>query len=251
MAFRFLPLVCLLLLGFAPDDERPALPVTDTTDATIKAYTEGESRAPYFVQLHDKPVAGQFWETGSDSYDIDSSTRWQVSKLDGRVAIVEQQLKVDAEMFKSDYVLAYRVNLDAEAGTPNVTKAWIGKPGEDPTEITVQEAPADIEQPKDKPAEDLDETIEDFAAIKLGGGTWAGKLYTRVYGKEISQVWIASEGWFGGIIKVTAGDYTNQLRAFGTDAEPILKLPADILKDSTPKEDPKDVPGDGEPAKDD
>ena len=117
--------------------------------------------------------------------------------------------------------------------------------------VLIEVAPADIEQPKDKPAEDLDETIEDFAAIKLGGGTWAGKLYTRVYGKEISQVWIASEGWFGGIIKVTAGDYTNQLRAFGTDAEPILKLPADILKDSTPKEDPKDVPGDGEPAKDD
>ncbi|MCB9893528.1 MAG: hypothetical protein H6839_03665 [Planctomycetes bacterium] len=251
MAFRFLPLVCLLLLGFAPDDERPELPVTDTTDATIKAYKDGESKAPYFVQLHDKPAVGQFWETGSDSYDIDTSTRWQVSKLDGQTAIIEQQLKVDADMFKSDYVIAYRVRLDAGEGKPNVSKAWIGKPGEDPAEITVQEAPPDTEVPEEKPAEDLDETIEDFAAMKLGGGTWAGKLYTRVYGKEISQIWIASEGWFGGVIKLTAGDYTNQLRSFGSDAEPILKLTDEMLKDPPPKEDSKDGPGDDEPAKDD
>ena len=250
---RLLPLLCLVML-LAPDDAEP-LPVVDTTDSVIKGYTDGTSSAPYFVLLHEKPVAGQFWKTGSDSYEITSSTQWQITKVEGQVALVEQRLKMDAEMFKSDYVLGFRVKLDAGAGKPNVTKAWIGKPGQEATPVTVKQPPPEPDQPAKEPEPDPDETTEDFAALKLGGGSWAGKLYTRVYGKEISQVWIATEGWFGGVIKVTSGDYTNELQSFGSDGTSIMtwgeEVLEEVLKEDPAPEKPPDTPEEDAPDKDD
>lgn len=37
------------------------------------------------------------------------------------------------------YILAYQIDAWAEAGKPNVKRAWIGRPGEEPQEIEVME----------------------------------------------------------------------------------------------------------------
>ena len=75
---RLIPLLLpLLLCGFFGDGDEPKkpLPQVDTTDDTIKSYTGGKTLAPYKIALHDGPKAGQYWEVGSDSYDIDSTSR--------------------------------------------------------------------------------------------------------------------------------------------------------------------------------
>lgn len=219
LALLVLPVLC----GF--QDEKPpapALPVKDTTDETIKAYIDGKSLAPYAIPLHDSPKAGQYWETGSDSYEIESSTRRQVSRLDGDFALVEQRLKLSSEMFKSDYVIAYRVNLKPEKGKPQITRAWIGKPGEKPKLIKVREMPV---QPAETPREDKDEG-EEFKDLELAGATWKGRLYTHEFDDMTTKLWVAEGGYFDAIIKTTAGDdYLEDLRAFGSDAEPLLQWP--------------------------
>ena len=219
LALLMLPVLC----GFQ-DEKPPAppLPVKDTTDETIKAYIDGKSLAPYAIPLHDSPKAGQYWETGSDSYEIESSTRRQVSRLDGDFALVEQRLKLSSEMFKSDYVIAYRVRLKPERGKPQITRAWIGKPGEKPQLITVREMPV---QQAETPKEDKDKG-EEFKDLELAGATWKGRLYTHKFDDMTTKLWVAEGGWFDAIIKTTAGDdYLEDLRAFGSDAEPLLQWP--------------------------
>jgi hypothetical protein len=37
-----------------------------------------------------------------------------------------------------------------------------------------------------------------------------------------SKVWMADNGWFGGMVKMEAGGSATVLTAFGTDAKPLL-----------------------------
>lgn len=240
-AFVLSALLCLpLLCGFGDAEPEPAPPppVKDTTDDTIQAYLDGKSLAPWAIPLHDSPKAGQYWETGSDSYEIESSTRRQVSRVDGDFALVEQRLKLSSEMFKSDYVIAYRVNLKPEKGKPQVTRAWIGKPGEKPKLIKVREMPpAKAVAPEEKQDEG-----EAFKDLELAGATWKGRLYTRKIEDETTKLWVAEGGWFDAIIKTTVGeDYLEQLQAFGHDGEPILQWPEGAAWQTV---------GDEQPAKD-
>lgn len=208
--------------GGKPPAPPPPLPVKDTSDDIIKGYLDGESLAPWAIPLHADPKAGQYWETGSDSYEIESTTRRQVSRVDGDLVLVEQRLKLKAEMFKSDYVLAFRVNLKPEKGKPQITRAWIGKPGEKPKLIKVREMPV---QPAETPKEDKDKG-EEFKDLELAGATWKGRLYTHKFDDMTTKLWVAEGGWFDAIIKTTAGDdYLEDLRAFGSDAEPLLQWP--------------------------
>ena len=217
-------LALLLLFCFlAGEGDAPA--VKDTTDDTIKSYTSAKALAPHTIAIHEDPAAGQYWEVGSDSYDITSSTRWQISKLEGGRALVEQHTKLSSEMFKSDYVIGYRIELKPEPGKPQVTKAWIGKPGAKPTEIFVRDLPEKqpeaVEGPKG----------EDFKDLELAGGKWAGKLYTDTADDMTTKIWVADAGWFNKTVKTTVdADYEEKLTAYGTDAKPILDWPEDVLR---------------------
>lgn len=212
-----------------PEIEDPkfkrVLPLKDTTDDTIKAYTDGKSLAQHTIAIHDDPQAGQYWEVGSDSYGITSSTRWQITKVEGGSALVEQHLKMTAEMFKSDYVLGYRIELKPEEGKLQVTKAWIGKPGEKPQEVTVRELP---KKPAAKGAEPKGIS---FTELELAGKKWDGKLYTDVTDEITTRIWVGDGGWFNAIIKTTVDEeYEEKLTATGSDAKAILDWPEDALK---------------------
>jgi hypothetical protein len=223
----------LLLCAFVQDGEdevedpefKPLLPVKDTTDDTIKSYTDARALAPHTIAIHDEPAPGQYWEIGSDSYDITTSTRWQVTKLEGGRALVEHHMKLSAEMFKSDYVLAYRIQLKPEQGKPQVTKAWIGKPGAKPTEIFVRDMPEKVPPAPEEPKG------EDFKDLELAGGKWSGKLYTDKTDDITTKIWVADGGWFSKVVKTTVdADYEEKLAAYGTDAKAILEWPEDVLK---------------------
>lgn len=229
----FLP---LLLCGFLGDgdkpenpEKKPPLPQLDTTDVTIRGYTEGTDKAPWFIALHSDPKAGQYWEVGSDSFEIQTSTRWQVTQVSDETALIEQRIKLDAEMFKSDYVIAYRVDLSPEEGEPMITRAWIAEPGRKPQRIKVSEMPAKdpakkAEKPDDKA--DPEDEGEAFKDLELAGGVWAGKLFTRKFDDMTTKLWVAETGWFDKVVKTTAGDdYEQKLQAFGYDATALLIWP--------------------------
>ncbi|MHC4841194.1 MAG: hypothetical protein ACYTDT_09605 [Planctomycetota bacterium] len=182
---------------------------TDSSQMTLDALTE----ATYWVQVHADPVAGQYWETEMEMSGMLMTTRWQVTKVDGDTAIVENQMKMDSEYMVSDYVLAYEVNLAAGEGEANVTKAWKGLPGEAGTEMDIMAKP----EPVCGGCAPEQET-EEFTGFEAAGGTFEGTIYITEYAKT----WMASNGWFNGMVKMEAGGNTSLLTAMGEDAEGIL-----------------------------
>lgn len=195
---------------------------TDSTDMMMQGYIDGQQEAMYMVQLHDDPVAGQYWETSYTMAGVGTTTtRWQVAKVDGDTAIVEQQTKMEGDYSMYDYVIAYEVDttVDETAGDANVTKAWIGKPGEKPQEIGVMAKP---EATCGGEAPEYEMTEEEFTDIAMADGTWSGTLTTIKGDGWESKTWKADNGWFGGIIKTESGGMVTELTAWGEDAEPLL-----------------------------
>lgn len=188
---------------------------TDATQSTIESYVDGTRAADNTVTVHGDVQEGQYWETTMDSNGMTMITRWQVASKDGDMAVVEQQNKLESEYSSHNYVLAYEVDLTAEG--PNVTRAWIGKPGEAPTELEVPE-------PQDGPTGDTPEmetTTEDFER-EIAGGNWEGTLTTTVMNGSESKTWVADNGWFNGMVRNEAGGIVTELTSYGTDAEPLL-----------------------------
>src|SRR5690606_13959234 len=105
--------------------------------------------------------------------------------IDGEVAVIESQNKIDSEFMISNYVLAYQVNLKAAEGEANVIKAWIGHPGKEATEIKVMQKPeAAGDEGDDGGSVDYEMTEEDFKDLELAGRKWSGKLHS-----------VSGEGW--------------------------------------------------------
>jgi hypothetical protein len=187
----------------------------DSTQSTIDMYLNGTMKASFWVQVHADAAVGQYWETTMEMSGMTMTNRWQVAAKDGDVVVVENQNKMDSEYAVSDYVIAYQVDTTKEAGEVNVTAAWIGKPGEKGQEIEVMEKP---EATCGGCAGTQPET-EDFS-VEIAGGNWEGTRYITEYGSS----WIASNGWFNGLVRSddADGNVTMELSAFGDDAEPLL-----------------------------
>lgn len=227
MKMTFLLLCLALLIAFSdgePDKDDPefrkVFPRKDTTDDIIRGYTEGDKLAPDFVHLHADAKAGQYWELFSDSLDIETTVCRQVSRIDGDFALIERRLITKAEMFQSDYVLAFRVNLKAENGKPNIDRAWIGKPDEAPALIKVRERKGEPGKP-DEPGKGVP-----FEGLELGGNVWRGELYISVADEMTTKIWVGEGGYFDAIVKTSVDDdYLEQLKSYGGDADDLLLWP--------------------------
>lgn len=248
-------LPALLLCGFAPEKEPDVPPPekeaekkaekkarqgTDMTEMMVNNIKE----VSYLISVHKDPKAGQYWETQMEGHGMTMTTRWQVAKVDGSTATIEHQNKSEAEWGWHDYVIVYQIDLSKEEGKANVTSAWIGATGKQGKKVDVMKAPKDQD---DDPA-DYKQAEEDFADLELAGKKWSGKkMTTKGEGWE-SNIWMATDGWFGGMIKMEAAGMVTQLTAFGTDAKSLLTLPQedaktdDAPKKDAPKEAPKDTP---------
>ncbi|MBZ0136042.1 MAG: hypothetical protein K8I27_06680 [Planctomycetes bacterium] len=235
-------MLCLpLLIAFSdgePDKDDPefrkVFPRKDTTDEIIKSYTGGTKRAPDFLVVHADPKAGQYWELFSDSLDIETTVRRQVSRIDGDFALIERRMTTRAEMFQSDYVIAFRVNLKAEAGKPNIDRAWIGKPDEAPTLIKVRER-----KDTDALPAEAKKSVP-FEGLELAGNIWRGELFISVDEEMTTQIWVAEGGYFDAIVKTTVDDdYLEQLRSYGGDADDLMLWPEKWQEAGAPQDPPK------------
>ncbi len=193
----------------------------DGSQSTIDMYVNGTMKASYWVQVHAEPAAGQYWEMSYEMSGMKNVTRWQVTKIDGSTAIIENQMKMDSEYMVSDYTIAYEVNLGAAEGEANVTKAWIGKTGEAPKEIQVMEKPAPACGGCTGATADVKE--EAFTDLEMAGMKFSGKIWITNAGGTESKTWMADNGWFNKIIKMESGSFSQSLTAAGTDAAPLLK----------------------------
>jgi hypothetical protein len=237
---RTLLILCLpLLCAFADADPaegdpefEKVFPRKDTTDEIIKGYTDGDKLAPDFIALHKDPKAGQYWELHSDSLDIETTIRSQVSRVEEEYALVERRMTVKAELFQSDYVLALRVKLKAEKGKSNVDRAWVGKPDAEPALIKVRERKPGLE-----PEGEARKGIP-FEGLELAGNIWRGELFISAAEEMTTRIWVGEGGYFDAIVKTTVDDdYLEQLRAYGGDADDQLIWPKDWQNTGQPEEE--------------
>jgi hypothetical protein len=243
-------LLALLLCGFGPgkegeepepkpetEEEEEAGGAMDMSQSTIDMYVNGTIKASYWVVVHKDPKAGQYWETFYEAYGTKTTNRWQVASVDGDTAVVENQMKMNSAYAKSNYVLAYEVNLKAEQPKDggkieaNVTKAWIGLPGKEGKEIKVMEVPEPVAG--GAPAAKVEMNEEEFKDLELGGGKWSGKKMTMKGDGWEYTAWTADKGWFGGVIKTETSGMTIALKAFGEDSKALLELPEEKEADKT------------------
>lgn len=193
-------------------EEDPAPRKVDQTQATIEAYLRGDVKAPATVALHNDAAVGHYWELATTVSGITTITRWQVSAVTATGAVVEYQTRVEGPEVQSNYVIAMAVDTAKAAGQPNVTGAWIGRPGEIGQEIQVGSAMAAVGST----------TQEPFEGVSLAGGSWHGTLHTTATDNGDVKVWRAANGWFDGTIKIEAGENVTELSSFGTNAAPLL-----------------------------
>lgn len=196
----------------------------------VDGYKAGTSKASYAVALHADAKAGQYWEVKTSSefsgYKSENTDKWQVAAVTADGPIVEQF------MGSMGIVLAYLVDTTVSAEDSwkkgNVKKAWVGKPGDAPAEITIMEVPK-AGEPGPAPEKNYTDKTEDFKDVEIAGGKWSGKMFWMKMndGSMESSTWTADNGWFNKVVKqetkMTAGTSTMILSKFGEDGKGWLK----------------------------
>ncbi|MCA8915066.1 MAG: hypothetical protein KDB90_06605 [Planctomycetes bacterium] len=200
---------------------------TDMADMMIKMYTDGQQKASPFVALHSFVSVGQYWEVTSNFGGQESVNKWQVT---AKAKGTKSEFIVENDMGMG-YILAYQVDSWAEAGKPNVKKAWIGKTGEEPQEIEVMEWEATTGG--NAPAFNGIVLKEDFKAVKMAGKDFDGELVIVKSDGNTTKTWTAENGWFSKVIKMEMnGDVVMELTgvSFDEKVEAWLKWEADEKK---------------------
>ncbi|MCA8937554.1 MAG: hypothetical protein KDB68_15260 [Planctomycetes bacterium] len=187
-------------------------------DATIKMYTDGTMKAAPFVAMHSFVSVGQYWEVTNNFGGMKSVNKWQVS---AKAAGTKSEFIVESDNGQG-YILAYQIDAWAGAGKPNVTKAWIGKAGEEPKEIKIMEwkkaeggatAPSGIV------------LTEEFSDIEMCGESFNGDLTTVKSDGNTTKTWIAENGWFNKLIKMEMnGDTVMELTGCDFNEKPEVWL---------------------------
>jgi hypothetical protein len=156
---------------------------------------QSERVAPAYLPLHEVVLVGHIWHVEVDTGSGTATEQWQVVDKIGRSEFIVEHLNAKGD------VTAYQVDSWAEAGKPNVRKAWVGKPGEAPKEITVA-----TEMPKaDEPGFIL---RGKFNGVEMAGKKFNGEVVTVRDGGVSTKTWIADEGWFDRVIRKDVNDKT-------------------------------------------
>jgi hypothetical protein len=195
----------------------------DVADMIIKGYVDGTSKASPWVVLHSFVSVGQYWEVTSNFGGNKSVNKWQVA---AKAKGTKSEFIIENDMGMG-YVLAYQVDAWAEAGKPNVKKAWIGKPGDEPTEIEIME----WTEPTGGEAATVNGLVlrEDFG-LEMCKKEFEGELVTVSADGSKTRTWTAENGWFNKVIKMEMnGDVVVELTGVSFDEaiEPWLKWEAD------------------------
>lgn len=197
---------------------------SSAADATIDMYENGQMKASPFVAIHSFVAVGQYWEVTNNFGGVKSVNKWQVS---AKAAGTKSQFIVENDMGQG-YILAYQVDAWAEAGSPNVKKAWIGKPGELPSEIEIMEWKKGEATEAAKPGGIV--LTEEFSDVEMCEFSFEGDLTTVKSDGNTTKMWVAENGWFGKVIKMEMnGDTLMELtdRSFEEKPEVWLKWEKD------------------------
>jgi hypothetical protein len=188
-------------------------------DATIKMYTDGTIKVSPMIAMHSFVSVGQYWEVTSNFGGNKSVTKWQVA---AKAKGTKSEFIVENDMGQG-YILAYQIDAWAKAGTNNVKKAWIGKKGEKPKEIKLTELKKG-EAGEAKPAGFV--LHEDFKQLEMCDFKFDGEKTIIKDDGHTTETWVADNGWFGKLIKMTSdGKTVMELtgRSFDEKIEPWLK----------------------------
>ena len=199
-------------------------PATDMADMMVNMYVDGQQKAFPYVVLHEFVAVGQYWETTSTFGGTSSVNKWQVT---AKAAGTKSEFIVENDMGQG-YVLAYQVDAWAEQGKPNVSKAWIGKPGEEPKEVELMQ----WDTASSGAAGEFNGIVlrEDFSGVKMAGKEFEGELVIVKSDGSTTKTWSASNGWFSKVIKMEMnGDTVVELTGvkFEEKPEAWLKWEAD------------------------
>ncbi|MCC7509139.1 MAG: hypothetical protein IT464_07165 [Planctomycetes bacterium] len=172
---------------------------TDVAQEMIDRYLNGTQKASAWVALHETVSVGQMWHVESDFGAGKSTDKWQVVAKPAKSEFIIENLSAQG------VVLAYEVDAWADAGTPNVKKAWIGKEGAEPKEIKVAEWKAGMGEAADAPGIVV---REDFANVEMGGKKFDGEVIIVKDSGNTTRTWIAKNGWFSKVIRMDMNDKT-------------------------------------------
>ncbi len=174
-----------------------------------KEYLDGKREAPNNVPVPGTLGVGQIWEVSFKKGDKTGKESLQVVHRIRRNLIIEH-LTADG------FVMAYEIDRSRKPEQGNVSRAWIGKKGDVPTEIKVGKGWAMPDA-----SNWTSGSSEPFSDVEMGGKKWTGFVYT----KGGSKAWVAERGYFNGIIKTTGGDKEWQLERadFHEKVKPFLK----------------------------
>lgn len=181
-----------------PKEEPKAEPV-DQAAAMVKLYTDGTISASPWIALHSVVSVGQIWHVESDFGAGKYTDMWQVVKRTGRSTVIVEHCNGQG------VVLAYEVDAWAEKGKPNVSRAWVGKKGDEPKEIKL----AQWKEGGSATSTTAGITLKEaFADVELAGKKFKGELVITKDSGNTTKVWIADNGWFNNLIRMDMNDKT-------------------------------------------
>lgn len=188
---------------------------SDMAEMMINMYLDGTQKASPWVAMHSVVHVGQLWEVTSNFGGQQSVNKWQVSS---KAPGTKSEFIVENDMGQG-YIIAYQVDAWAEVGKPNVSKAWIGKPGEEPQEIEIMEWKPATDGETAKPNGIV--LTEEYSNLEMAGGTFEGDLTTVKADGNTTKTWMADNGWFNKLIKMESnGDVVMELTGYDFNEKP-------------------------------
>lgn len=192
---------------------------TDIAAMIIQQYVDGNQKASPWIALHETVNVGQQWHVESDFGQGASVDKWQAVAKPGKSEFIVEHLSAQG------VVIAYQVDAWAEAGEPNVKKAWIGKEGDEPKEIKIAEWKKGAGEAAEAPGIVV---REDYKDLELAGKKFSGELSTIKDAGNTTKIWMASSGWFNKLIRMDYNGKTNMkviVAKFDEKVETFLKWP--------------------------
>ncbi|MBX3460365.1 MAG: hypothetical protein KF696_10460 [Planctomycetes bacterium] len=193
---------------------------TDIAAMIIKQYLDGNQKAAPWIAIHETVNVGQQWHVESDFGQGPSVDKWQIVAKPGKSEFIVEHLSGQG------VVIAYQVDAWAEAGEPNVRKAWIGKEGEEPQEIKVAEWQKSTGGTKGEEPGFVMKAK--FYNVEMAGKKFEGETITIKETDWSSRTWIADNGWFNKVIRMDYNDKTQMkviAAKFDEKVDTFLKWP--------------------------
>lgn len=160
----------------------------------VDEYKSGKRQGEAYVPMHDVVAGWQRWEVTKTIQGKKVVEKWTVAK------VLTRQFTAFVERDMGYYHLGYEVDLKVpraeQALKGNVRRAFIGREGWEPREISVG-------KPSSNGKNYAGARAEDFEGLTMHKREFYGTCYTWTEGAIEIREWVAGNGWFEKVIKRT------------------------------------------------